>query len=61
MDDGTGKPLHERVETYATNQNAWMKDFIKAFAKMSKNGVKSNLVHRKRYKHFWTQLRKQPI
>jgi len=33
-----GEPLHQIVEEFADNQEAWFKDFLTAFDKMSNNG-----------------------
>ena len=38
MDDGHGQKMWETVEMYADNQELWIKDFVKAWDKMSQNG-----------------------
>ena len=41
MQDGYGKELWETVEMYADNQEKWIKDFVKVWDKMDKNGCEN--------------------
>ena len=55
-----GLPLHETVELYADNQEQWMEDFVRAWDKMTLNGVDESKLT-KGPNDFWLHMNNQEV